>query len=62
MVESAAVGVGIFTSGVGNEAGGVGSAVDSNDVNNNNSLTTMPTSNLDLMVRKINDIKLLLIA
>ena len=62
MVVSAAVGVGIFTSGVGNEAGGVGSAVDINDVNNNNSLTTMPTSNLDLMVRKINDIKLLLIA
>ena len=62
VVVSAAVGVGIFTSGVENEAGGVGSAVDSNNVNNNNSLTTMPTSKLDLMDRKINDIKLLMIA
>ena len=56
MVESTAVGVGNLTSGFGNEAGGVGSTADSNDVNNNNSLITMPTSKLDLMVSKINDI------
>ena len=56
MVEGAAVGVGNLTSGFGNEAGGVGSTADSNDENNNNSLTNMPTSKLDLMVSKINDI------